>query len=324
MRFSSITTIGVASVFLILGITAVVSADDQLLIRVDNGNTSRATPAVDNAVNLSCEQNNAGAALRWIRPTPTVLNVTSSDRHLTESIQCEGTYQHHLQGVCTDGEAIYWSFTTQLVKTDHNGKLLHKVPVVNHHGDLCFHDGQLYVAVNLGKFNDPEGNADSWVYVYDAQNLTEVAKHPVQEVFHGAGGIGYREDRFFVVGGLPNGFTENYVYEYDRNFTFQKKHTIQSGHTLLGIQTATFAVNRCWFGCYGDPKILLVTDAEFNMIGRHEKDCSLGIEGLTAGRLLVASGRCQKDKGCTGMVRFAIPDKTEGFTIEESANDIPQ
>ncbi len=72
----------------------------------------------------------------------------------------------------------------------------------NHHGDLCFRDGKLYVAVNLGKFNDPDGNADSWVYVYDAESLKELARHETQEVLYGAGGIGYRDGHFFVVGGF--------------------------------------------------------------------------------------------------------------------------
>jgi hypothetical protein len=31
------------------------------------------------------------------------------------------------------------------------------------------------------------------------------------------------------------------------------------------------------------------------------------------GRLLSASGRCEKDKGCTGSVQVAIPDKTAGL-----------
>ena len=66
---------------------------------------------------------------------------------------------------------IYWSFTTQLVKTDLDGKVLKKIPVANHHGDLCHVGGKLYAAVNLGKFNDPKGNADSWVYEYDAKDL---------------------------------------------------------------------------------------------------------------------------------------------------------
>lgn len=233
-------------------------------------------------------------------------------------VTCEGRYQHHLQGVCSDENAIYWSFTTTLVKTDMKGSVLKKIPVANHHGDLCFHSGRLYVAVNLGKFNDPAGNADSWVYVYDAESLQEVARHETQEVFHGAGGIGIRDGRFFVVGGLPDDVVENYVYEYDSEFKFQTKHVVNSGHTHLGIQTATFAQDRWWFGCYGDPKILLVTDAEFQMQGRYEIDCSLGIEGLSGGRLLVANGRCQQADGCSGTVRSAIPDERVGFKFPAS------
>lgn len=67
------------------------------------------------------------------------------------AVTCEGTYPHHLQGICVDKDWIYWSFTTALVKTDLDGKPLKKV--TNHHGDLCFYDGKIYVAVNLGKFN---------------------------------------------------------------------------------------------------------------------------------------------------------------------------
>lgn len=233
-------------------------------------------------------------------------------------VACEGTYRHHLQGVCADDKAIYWSFTTTLVKTDLRGSLLKKIPVANHHGDLCCHDGKLYVAVNLGRFNDPEGNADSWVYVYNAETLKEIARYETQQVFHGAGGIGFHDGHFFVVGGLPSGFEENYVYEYDSGFRFLKKHVIKSGHTLLGIQSATFAHNRWWFGCYGSPKILLVTDDRFQMKGRFEFDCSLGIEGMPDERLLVASGNCTKDKGCTGAVRIVVTDADRGLSeVEE-------
>lgn len=228
-------------------------------------------------------------------------------------VNCDGSYKHHLQGICADHASIYWSFTTTLVKTDLTGKLLKQVPVANHHGDLCHVGGKIYVAVNLGKFNDPNGNADSWVYVYDAKTLNEVARHETQEVIYGAGGIGNRDGHFFVVGGLPNSFEENYVYEYDSEFKFLKKHVVDSGHTHLGIQTATFAHDRWWFGCYGDPKILLVTDTNFQMKGRFEVDCSLGIEGMTDGRLLVGSGRCSNDKGCNGNVRPATHDEQSGF-----------
>ena len=233
------------------------------------------------------------------------------------NVSCEGTYQHHLQGICVDKSAIYWSFTTTLVKTDLDGKLLRKIPVVNHHGDLCHHDGKIYVAVNLGEFNNPQGKADSWVYAYDATTLKELSRHEVQEVFHGAGGVGYRDGNFFVVGGLPDDVEENYVYEYDSNFKFLEKHKIKSGHTHLGIQTATFAHDRWWFGCYGSPKILLVTDANFQLIGRFEYDCSLGIEQLPNGRLLSASGKCAKASGCDGKAQTVMPNESDGLVPSE-------
>lgn len=240
------------------------------------------------------------------------------------NVTCEGKYPHHLQGICADQEAIYWCFTTTLVKTDLNGKLLNKVPVANHHGDLCTHDGKLYIAVNLGKFNDPQGNADSWIYVYNAADLSLDSKYETQEVVHGAGGIDMRDGHFFVVGGLPDGVKENYVYEYDGGFHFIQCHIVNSGHTHLGIQTATFAHDRWWFGCYGNPKILLVTNASFKLLGRYEFDCSWGIVGLPDGRYLSATGRC-KNNSCTGSVRLAVADEQSGFQIIEppSAREQP-
>lgn len=251
----------------------------------------------------------------WLLATA-LLTASTLDAAELQNVTCEGTYSHHLQGICADREAIYWCFTTTLVKTNLQGKLLKNVPVANHHGDLCFHDGKLYIAVNLGKFNDPQGHADSWVYVYNTSDLSFVSKHETQEVFHGAGGIGARDGHFFVIGGLPEAIEENYVYEYDAQFQFLQKHIIRSGHTHLGIQTATFVNDRWWFGCYGTPKILLVTDARFKMAGRYDYDCSLGIAGLPDGRLLSASGRCEQGH-CTGTARLVEPDEKAGLRIIE-------
>lgn len=249
---------------------------------------------------------------RLYTDNPRQLLALQTGRRFRE-VMCEGRYPKHLQGICADERSIYWSFTTQLVKTDLEGKVLAKVPVADHHGDLCHHDGKLYVAVNLGKFNDPQGNADCWIYVYRAGDLSFVSKHEAQEVRYGAGGIGYCDGHFFVVGGLPEGVEENYVYEYDGDLTFVRKHVIPSGHTHLGIQTATFAHDRWWFGCYGTPQVLLVTDRDFTMQGRYIFSCSLGIEGLPDGRLLAASGLCEKDKGCCGSARPAVPDADAGL-----------
>src|SRR5690606_36566058 len=194
------------------------------------------------------------------------------------SIVSEGHYAMHLQGICVDEEQnIYWSWTDQLVKTDKAGKLLHQVAVDNHHGDLCFHDGKVYVAVNLGKFNQPVGQADSWVYVYDAATLRELARHPVQEVVHGAGGMAYHEGKFYVLGGLVPGIDENYLYEYSSDFTFVPRHVLASGYTLMGIQTVEYAQGNWWFGCYGNPPVLLQANEQLEVVNHSPYDASLGM-----------------------------------------------
>ncbi len=235
-----------------------------------------------------------------------------------QAVACEGVYAGHLQGVCTDNDsAIYWSFTTQLVKTDRDGRIVKQVPVGRHHGDLCHNDGKLYVAVNFGKFNDPDGNADSWVYVYDAGDLSLVAKHETPQVVHGAGGIAYHDGKFMVVGGLPTGVEVNDIYEFDPAFNLQQKHVLKSGWTQLGIQTATFADGHWWFGCYGTPKILLVADETFENVRRYEFDCSLGIVPIDNGKFLVASGTRTK-AGHTGRLDIAIPDEQHGLIVQQT------
>ena len=227
---------------------------------------------------------------------------------------CEGTYEGHLQGVCTDGRAaIYWSWTTQLVKTDAGGRVLRSVPVANHHGDLCYREGRVYVAVNLGNFNQPAGQADSWVYVYDGETLAELARHPVPELVHGAGGIACAGDTFIVVGGLPKGVSENYLYEYDSSFRFRRRHVLASGYTAAGIQTAAYAQGSWWFGTYSDPRTVLRADAEFRYLGQWGADVALGLAPLADGRFLVGSNERGADGRYRGKVSVARFDPARGF-----------
>lgn len=236
---------------------------------------------------------------------------------------CEGTYPHHLQGICTDGkDSIYWCWTDKVVKTDRDGRVLKEIAVANHHGDLCFRDGRVYVAVNLGKFNRPAGEADSWVYVYDGDTLAELAKHRVPEVVHGAGGMEYHDGKFIIVGGLPSGVGENYLYEYDESFRFRNRHVLASGYTLMGIQTAKHADGAWWFGCYGTPAVLLRADERFQVIGKWEFNASVGIAPISGGRFLIAQNKAIKgDDGKTkanqARIVIARPDKKSGMEIEK-------
>jgi hypothetical protein len=255
--------------------------------------------------------------INWLRVCLSIWSLTLAASAWADTIECEGRYPHHLQGVCRDdNEHFYWSFTTQLVKTDATGKLIRKIPVANHHGDLCFHDGKVLVAVNLGKFNRAEGEADSWIYVYRADDLSLASKHATPEVVHGAGGIAWHDGKFLVVGGLPPGSEENYAYEYDEQFKFVKRHTIPSGNTLMGIQTAAYADGQWWFGCYGKPQVVLRADESLMNVQRFEFNASLGIVPLAKGRFLIARGSCTPDAGCSGALVPATADRQQGLRPE--------
>jgi len=232
--------------------------------------------------------------------------------------ECAGAYPRHLQGICTnDRDAIYWSWTEALVKTDLQGRELKRIPAADHHGDLCFQADKVYVAVNLGKFNLPAGQADSWVFVYDADTLAELARHRVPELVHGAGGVAHHDGKFIVVGGLPEGVNENYLYEYDAQFQFRRRHVLASGHTDKGIQTAAWADGAWWFGCYGKPQVLLRADANFKLTGKWEFDASLGVVGLPGGRFLVGQNTLTKGVGYKGRVVVVRADTQKGLVPEK-------
>ncbi len=192
-----------------------------------------------------------------------------------DTVRCEEIYvgsknlNRHKQGMASDyKQFLYWSHNEKLVKSDFSGKILKMVDVPNHHGDLTWYMGNIYVAVNHGEFSTVIGLADNWIYVYDGENLNFIRKMPVPELAYGAGGIGCHHGRLMVVGGVADLCTENYVFEYDLQGNFIKRHTIASGATHLGIQTINYWGGKWYLGCYGPPNNvgLIVTDYEFKIL----------------------------------------------------------
>jgi hypothetical protein len=144
-----------------------------------------------------------------------------------------------------------------------------------------------------------------------------LTRHPVPELVHGAGGIAHHNGKFIVVGGLPPEVPENYLYEYDGNFRFVKRHVLASGHTDKGIQTATWAKGAWWFGCYGKPRILLRADENFQFTGRWEFDASLGIEALPDGGFLIGQNTADKSKAHIGRVVIGREDAVNGLSLQK-------
>ena len=135
------------------------------------------------------------------------------------------SYLGHLQGIAHDGNFFYWSHTVTLVKTDQQGQALIQVEVLpSHHGDLTAVEDELYVAVELGMFNQPAGQSKPWIYLYDSDTLSLKSRKSVPQLVHGCGGIAYHEGRFLLVGGLPPTHQDNYLFEYDKDLNFIRTH----------------------------------------------------------------------------------------------------
>ena len=79
----------------------------------------------------------------------------------------------HVQGACCSDDAVYLSQRTALYKFGWDGKLLAKVAVTNHTGDICFHDGKVYTSVCLY-----EGENRGRIQVFDGKDLAFVRESP--------------------------------------------------------------------------------------------------------------------------------------------------
>lgn len=217
-----------------------------------------------------------------------MLSATVAGEDRPPMVVCAGQYPQHLQGLAGNGkDTLYWSFTTRLVKTDLTGQVLAEIEVPTHHGDLCLAGDKLYVSWS-NQFNKP--GADSRVYIYEAADLTLLEIVSVPEVTFGCGGLDCCDGHFFLIGGLPPGYEENYVYEHDAGFRYLRTHVLPSGYTNLGIQTACCHDDCWWFGCYTveGKKGLLKADRDLKLVGIYDVSPAIGLIGWGPGRFLMA------------------------------------
>lgn len=234
---------------------------------------------------------------------------------LGSRIVCPGEYRGHLQGLATDGKAVYWVFSRDIVKTDFEGRLLAKRAMPNHCGDPCWSAGRLYVPLARGSFNRaPENGRPSrnYVVVFDPE-LREIARHHVPEMIYGAGGIAEHGGHFFIVGGRPAGRPGNTVMEYDRDFRFIRSHEADFD-SAKGIQTVNRAFGKWYFGCYGTGGTTVEAGDDFRVTRRLRPNSSVGMIPLPDGRVLVgqlAGGSAGKRTGAEArVVRLTVAETT--------------
>ncbi|MGN0833442.1 MAG: hypothetical protein ACI4RD_07310 [Kiritimatiellia bacterium] len=168
-------------------------------------------------------------------------------------IVCEGDYQYHVQGVATDGKSIFWSFTTALVKTGLDGKLAAKVEVSkgHHMGDLKTLDGKVYVGMNMSGVRKRAGDE---VWVYDAATLELVRKIPTPQTIWCNNGLAWHDGFFYVIGSASDHMPYNFVHVYDKDWGYFGVRAIESGWTMLGVQTVAAFGESLVFGYYGNAK----------------------------------------------------------------------
>lgn len=242
----------------------------------------------------------------------------AAEQSASKVIKCEGEYAGHLQGTDARGNDIWWSFTTMIVRTDLAGRVLASCKAPGHQGDLCVKGDTLYVAVNRGKFNT-EDKGSSFVYSYDANTL-EQKKIWNLDMPHGAGGITWKDDRFYVVGGLPPTHRCNYVYEYDTDFKLVKRHILNTGYTVMGIQTATYLDGEFLFGIYGgkgNPSGILRCSPDFSSVKRYNGPGAIGFAKIDSAIYTAATSVAKAGKRkWTGVLKLSekLLDDSNLFT----------
>jgi hypothetical protein len=218
----------------------------------------------------------------------------------TDPILCQAEADGHLQGFDSDGEFIYWSMFTNLIKTDYAGKVMAQRPVDPHHGDCCVREGKIYVATE----NRTKERRGLYINVYGCRDLAPVGEFAID--FHN-GGIGGIDgitfaNGFFYVGEGKDRQSErdfNWIHKFTPDFVPVDKIKIP-GKTTYGIQTMTFADGFFWLGTYGKDRTYQC-DAQLKVIAYHTIDVSVGAFSLPKGkngeiRLMVARN-VKKDNG---------------------------
>ena len=159
-------------------------------------------------------------------------------------------FRGHIQGVCTDGTNIYWSMTYDLVKTDRTGRELARYSDKFHMGDLCWHRGRVYVGVN--RMAEKGVRRGDEVWVFEPERLERVKVYPTPQTVWCNNGLEWYGGRFWIVSCAPTYSRYNYVFEYTEDFKFVQCRPIESGWTMLGVQTICLRGDKMLFGCYGN------------------------------------------------------------------------
>lgn len=193
-----------------------------------------------------------------------------------EPIVCQAEATLHLQGVDSDGEYIFWSFTNLMFKTDLKGNVLSRIEVPSHHGDCCVHDGKLYVSVDLRTKRPYE----RFIYVYDTKKLDYLERIELTTFSDGPDGIVFVDGHFYIAEGKAKNDPQpfSWIFQFTSDFKLVKKFKIP-GIMHYGIQAMTFAHGDFWLGTYSKEGSYRA-DKDLNIISKGMPGMSVGVYAL--------------------------------------------
>ncbi len=229
---------------------------------------------------------------------------------------------NHIQGIAASEEALYVAQMTMLLKLDWTGKLIKKVPVITHTGDISYHDGEIYAAValyegpNTGKgmirVFDRDLNliretlidrmVDGIAYLDGVLYLGMGAKTQPSQQAHRVNVVG-RFDAKTLAETAPRA---DFDYGYETKFGFQNIAT--DGKVLYGT----------FYSVKGAPQVA-VFDKKLRVLGTHTLDANQGLDvvppALTGGKLLFVKAKTKTTKkpalvSCS--FDFWAPSETKG------------
>ena len=227
----------------------------------------------------------------------------------------------HIQGIAASEEAIYVAQMTLLLKFDWTGKLIRKVPVIKHTGDIAYHNGEIFAAVAV--YEGPNtGKGMIRVFDRDLNLLRETL------IDRTVDGIAYLDGVLFVGMGAKTQPSEkehrvnvlgrfdaktlaetapraDFDYGYETKFGFQNIAT--DGHVLYGT----------FYSVKGAPQIAMF-DKSLKILGTHTLDANQGLDvvppALTGGKLLFVKAKTKttkKPKSVSCSFDFWAPSETK-------------
>ena len=133
------------------------------------------------------------------------------------------------QGVCTDGTYLYTTTSSNVYKYDKSGNLLANRNIQNdtdypHVGDLCYHDGFLYIGMSNGATSPPYYGC---VLKLNASDLAKAAVIDTYNNHEAASVCRNPNDGSFLVSSYSGLTEETRIYQYNASWVYQEYFVLE-------------------------------------------------------------------------------------------------